>query len=172
MDADNKKRKSRFFPGFLLGLIVGGLAVVLTPSWWETLVPDSLFPQETVSGLVLQKDRESGRLLVKLETGEGVLLATFTERQDAIDLLVEAGDSVTLRVPRYEPFLTDPRLERVRKSDTSKEVPTSHPEETGAGAKRPEPDVPAEAPEPEAPSAAPQERESTTTTTTTPPSSR
>jgi hypothetical protein len=156
MDAENKKRKSRFVPGFLLGLVVGVLAVVLVPSWWESVVPDSLFPQETVAGRVLEKDRESGRLLVKLETSEGVLLATFTERQDAIDLLVEVGDSVTLRIARYEPFLTDPRLDRVRKSEAS---PHRAKDDTVAPREEPvspEPSMPAES--------------STTTTTTTAPS--
>jgi hypothetical protein len=164
MDAEKKKRKSRFFPGFLLGLIVGAVGAALAPSWWQSVVPDSWFPQGTVSGLVLQKDRESGRLLVKLSTGDGVLLATFTERQDAIDLLVEVGDTVTLRVTHYEPFLTDPRLDRVRKPDTAKEA-------TPAAAPREEtkPPEPPESAQPEAPPA-PEEPESTTTTTVMSPS--
>lgn len=164
METENKKRKNRFVPGFLLGLIVGGLAVVIAPSWWASLVPDSLFPQETVSGLVLQKDRESGQLLVKLETNEGVLLATFTERQDAIDLLIEVGDTVTLRVPRYEPFLTDPRLERVRKPEPSK-IPAPPPREE---TKSPESsELPQQAP-PAEPAESTPSTTTTTTTTTTP----
>ncbi len=158
MDAE-KKRKSRFLPGFLLGLISGTVGVVLAPSWWRSVVPDSLFPQGSVIGLVLQKDRESGSLLVKLATGEGVLLATFTERQDAIDLLVEVGDTVTLRVTHYEPFLTDPQLDRVRKPETAKEP-------TPAAAPREE-TKPSEPPESAQPEAPPAQAEPETTTTTT-----
>jgi hypothetical protein len=164
MDAENKKRKSRFFPGFVLGLVLGTVGAVLAPSWWQSIVPDSLFPQGTVSGLVLQKDRESGRLLVKLATGEGVLLATFTERQDAIDLLVELGDTVTLRVARYQPFLTDPRLDRVRKPETAKGTAPAR-EET-----KTKPSEPSESGQPSEPAAQEEPAESTTTTTTTIPS--
>jgi hypothetical protein len=160
MDAENKKRKSRFFPGFVLGLVLGTVGAVLAPSWWESVIPDSLFPQGTVSGLVLQKDRESGKLLVKLATGEGVLLATFTERQDAIDLLVEVGDTVTLRVARYQPFLTDPRLDRVRKPETAKGTEPAR-EQT-------KPSEPSESGQPSEPAAQEEPAESTTTTTTIP----
>jgi hypothetical protein len=162
MDGETKMRKSRFFPGLLLGLIVGALGAAVAPSWWQSIVPDALFPQGTIEGLVLGKDRESGRLLVKIETREGVLLATFTERQDATDLLVEVGDTATLRVSRYEPFLTDPRLARVRKPEASK-APEAPSREDATPS-------PSGAPERSAP-AAPSES-TTTTTTTTPSSSR
>ena len=120
------RRKSRFFLGFVLGLLAGAIAVAVTPSWWQSLVPDALFPSGSMESVVLGKSREEGRLLLKLETSDGVLLATFTERVDEIDLLVEVFDRVTLRVTRYEPFLADPRLDRVVKS----EYPTPTPETT------------------------------------------
>ncbi len=76
-----------------------------------------------MESLVLGKSREEGRLLLKLGTEGGVLLATFTEKVEEIDLLVEAGDQVTLRVAQYQPFLTDPGLDRVVKPETSGRLP-------------------------------------------------
>jgi hypothetical protein len=118
-----QKRRSRFFPGLLLGFIAGAVAVAVAPSWWQSLVPDVLFPGGSMEGLVLGKSREEDRLLLKLETEGGVLLATFTERVEEIDLLVENGGRVTLHVPQYQPFLTDPRLERVVKPEVSSPPP-------------------------------------------------
>jgi hypothetical protein len=120
------KRRSRFFPGLFLGLLAGAIAAVVAPSWWQTLVPDALFPGGAMESVVLGKSREEGRLLLKLETSGGVLLATFTARIEEIDLLVEVRDRVTLHVARYQPFLTDPRLDRVVKS----EAPAKNPETT------------------------------------------
>jgi len=118
-----QKRRSRFFPGFVLGLIAGAIAAAVAPSWWQALVPDGLFPGGAMESVVLGKSQEEGRLLLKLETGGGVLLATFTERLEEIDLLVEKGDRVTLRVAEYQPFLTDPRLDRVVKPEVKSAPP-------------------------------------------------
>ncbi len=117
------RRRSRFFLGFILGLLAGAIAAVVSPSWWQSLVPDALFPGGSMESVVLGKSREEGRLLLKLETGGGVLLATFTQRVEEIDLLVEKADRVTLRVARYEPFLTDPRLDRVVKPEVTSPPP-------------------------------------------------
>ena len=76
-----------------------------------------------MESVVLGKSREEGRLLLKLETERGVLLATFTERVEEIDLLVEKGDRVTLRVAQYQPFLTDPTLDRVVKPEVKSAPP-------------------------------------------------
>ena len=117
------KRRSRFFLGFTLGLLAGAVGVVVAPSWWKSLVPDSLFPGGSMESVVLGKSQEDGRLLLKLETEGGVLLATYTERVEEIDLLVEEGDRVTLRVAQYQPFLTDPRLDRVVKPEVENPPP-------------------------------------------------
>jgi hypothetical protein len=123
--ASEPKRRRRFFPGFVLGFIVGAIAAVVSPSWWQALVPGALFPAGSMESEVLGKSREGDRLLLKLETEGGVLLATFTKRVQEIDLLVETGDRVTLHVPRYEPFLTDPRLDRVIKPEAPVTTSTS-----------------------------------------------
>ena len=117
------KRRSRFFPGFFLGLIAGAIGVVVAPSWWQSLLPEALFPGGSMESVVLGKSQEEGRLLLKLETDGGVLLATFTERVEEIDLLVEEGARVTLGVAQYQPFLTDPRLDRVVKPEVVSKPP-------------------------------------------------
>ncbi|MGH9322003.1 MAG: hypothetical protein ACRD21_01045 [Vicinamibacteria bacterium] len=119
------RRKGRFFPGLVVGFFFGALAVALAPSWWRSQVPDALFPGGSMEGVVLAKSGENGKLLLKLETGEGSLLATFTERVDEIDLLIEKGDRITLRVARYQPFLIDPRLARVSKAESFEEAPAT-----------------------------------------------
>ena len=57
------KRRSRFFLGFFFGLLAGAVAVVVAPSWWQSLVPDSLFPRGSMESVVLGKSQEDGRLL-------------------------------------------------------------------------------------------------------------
>lgn len=122
---DNReKRKSRFFLGFVIGFMLGALGLAVAPQWWRSYVPEAFFPGGVVHGVVAEKSTDSKRLLLKLETSDGVLLATFTERLEEIDLLVEDGDEVSLRLPRYEPFVTDPRLERVRKPERKEEAGT------------------------------------------------
>lgn len=148
------KRKSRLFPGFVFGMIVGALLIVVGPKWWRSYVPDLLLPGGSVDGKVLEKSKEDGRLLLRIETNDGVLLATFTEQLEEIDLLVEKGDDVTLRVPRYEPFLTDPRLGRVRKG-------------SGAAPGEPSTTVPPTAPSMETPSESEEPEAATEPETTT-----
>jgi hypothetical protein len=106
-------------------LIAGAIGVIVAPSWWQSLVPDALFPGGAMESVVLGKSQEEGRLLLKLGTAGGVLLATFTERVEEIDLLVEEGDQVTLRVAQYQPFLTDPKLDRVVKPEVVSKPPES-----------------------------------------------
>ena len=57
------KRKSRFFPGLLLGFVAGAIAAAVSPSWWQSLVPDALFPGGVMESEVLGKSLEDGRLL-------------------------------------------------------------------------------------------------------------
>lgn len=115
MEDRERKRKSRFFPGVVVGFVLGGMTVLLAPGWLDALIPENLRPGNAIEGRVLDKSTESGRLLLKVETDQGVLLATFTDRQEEIDLLVEPNDRLALRLTRYEPFLENPRIERVRK---------------------------------------------------------
>jgi hypothetical protein len=149
-----RKRRSRFFSGLLIGLVLGWLGASLAPRSWQAYIPDAIRPGGLVDGEVVEKSTEDNRLLLKLLTDQGLVLATFTERTEEIDLLVEKGDTVTIRVQRYQPFLEDPPIERVRRPTTTetppppKEMPEAEPapggkmEEEASTTSAPESEVP------------------------------
>jgi hypothetical protein len=115
METAPARRGSHFFLFLLLGVVLGvaGTSVVhywLGPSLFSRFQDGSL-----IEGQVLDKAPEADRLLLKVETEHGVLLATFTQRQEAIALLVDRGDTITLGVREYQPFLEDPAIARVRR---------------------------------------------------------
>jgi hypothetical protein len=83
-----------------------------------------------LEGRILDKVLESDWLLLEVETEHGFLLATFTQMQKEIDLLVERGDTITLDVRDYRPTLEDPRIGKVRKPKTPIE-PEELPARTG-----------------------------------------
>ena len=71
---------------------------------------------ETLEGPVLGKREEEGRLLLTVDALQGAVLATFSERVAEINLLVDVGDTITLGVTGYEPFIDDPLFRGVRKA--------------------------------------------------------
>ena len=115
---------------FLLGLLLGLAAGLFLPPLVERhvgpAVPGFLGGgAEDVSGTVLAKRLDGERLLLTVETGRGALLATFTERVPEIDLLVSSGDTVRLRLPEYEPFVTDPRIQGIQKAEPAEGRPAA-----------------------------------------------
>ena len=110
-------KKTGVFPLFLLvlGVALGAAGATLVSRWADSGLLSPLRSGKGVEGRVLDKALESDRLLLKIESEHGVFLATFTERQAEIDLLVDPGDTVTLDAREYRPFLGDPTLARVRK---------------------------------------------------------
>lgn len=102
---------------FLLGLALGVAGALLAPRFLAPYLPAALRDGgELVEGEVLGKRLDGERLLLTVETPRGAVLATFRDKVAEIDLLVEAGDSVTLGLGRYRPFVNDPALEGVRKT--------------------------------------------------------
>ncbi len=65
---------------------------------------------------MLGKRMEEGRLLLTVNARQGAVLATFTERVSEIDLLVDVGDTISLGITAYEPFIDDPAFRGVRKA--------------------------------------------------------
>ncbi len=109
--------------GLIGGLVLGFLAAVVT----NLAAPDLLTPYteqllpadhtESVKGTVVKKQRESNRLLLTLSTPKGVLLATFTDKLDELDLLIGEGYVATIKLRTYSPFVHNPLVERVEAND-------------------------------------------------------
>ncbi len=118
--SDNGSRKSRRFTFFMVGLLLGVGGTLFLPPLIRPYLPDALLPRgEEVSGPVLGKQREApDRLLITLQAQQGAILATFTEQVAEIDLLVGVGDTVTLGVEEYQPFVENPRFEGIRKASS------------------------------------------------------
>lgn len=101
---------------FVVGLVLGAVAMLIGGPFIGRSLPQAVRgKQETVSGHVTAKRLDQDRLLLTVVTPEGATLATFTRRVNEIELLVEQGDTVTLAMPDYHPFLSDPEITRVMK---------------------------------------------------------
>jgi hypothetical protein len=112
-----------FLIGLLVGLIAGAIGGVLGSSHLQTYLPAALGggEGEAVEGTVVAKRLEGNRLLLTVDTPQGSVLATFRDKMSEIDLLVEEGDSLTLVLPKYEPFVEEAAIERVRKPEVPAE---------------------------------------------------
>ena len=116
---------------FLLGLLVGVAGALLAPRYLGDYLPGRLRGQdETIEGPVLGKRLEENRLLLTVQGQQGAVLATFRKQVAEIDLLVGVGDTVTLGVSQYEPFVEDPSFRGVRKIGVGS-LPESPTGETG-----------------------------------------
>ena len=109
---------------FLLGIAIGVGGAMIAPDMAGPYLPYlppafSVKKMETVEGEVVRKVREGDHLLLTVQTSQGTVLATFRKKVAEIDLLVQQGDALTLNLSRYEPFVNDPAIERVRKQDVA-----------------------------------------------------
>jgi hypothetical protein len=99
-------------------------AALLVPRYVTPHLPPALGGGlVTVEGNVLDKQRESGRLLLTLDSERGAMLATFRDRISELDLLVGPGDRVTLAMREFRPFVDGPRLVGVQKGEWEGRVP-------------------------------------------------
>lgn len=119
----------------LIGVALGVAAAILVPRYVAPHLPASLGGGlVTVEGEVLEKQRESGRLLLTLDSDRGAMLATFRDRVSELDLLVGSGDTVTLAMAEFRPFVEGPRLVGVKKGAWKGRVPAARDDDTaGAG---------------------------------------
>ncbi len=83
-------------------------------------------PSEHIEGQVVRKQRDGNRLLVKVTTAQGPMLVTFTQKVPDLDVLLDAGETVTLVIAGYATFIDDPILERVKEAAGTK-TPASPP---------------------------------------------
>ena len=63
---------------------------------------------QEVKGTVVRKQTDPNRLLLTISSKEGAILATFQKKIAEISLLVDEGDTITLAVKDYTPFVTAP----------------------------------------------------------------
>ena len=116
LEKDLKKgRGARRAPWFLAGLVLGIAGTVAVPRLLAPYLPDVFGGGEILSGPVLEEVREGDRLLLTIMTEPGALIASFTERVSEIAMLVAPGDTVTIAVDDYDPFVENPDFEGVRK---------------------------------------------------------
>jgi hypothetical protein len=106
---------------FIIGLALGIVGVMYGPEYLETYIP-SLGDMgggsgKPVEGKVVAKLPRADKLLITVSTSEGASLVTFDHKISEITLLVEEGDFITLKLTRYDPFINNPKIMRVRKSD-------------------------------------------------------
>jgi len=112
-------KTASIFLTLLVGVALGVGGTLFAPDVADPYLPDAIRVKkaETVDGEVVQKLREGERLRLTVQTTQGSVLATFKKKVPEIDLLVQQGDTVTLALGRYEPFVEDPAIERVRKQE-------------------------------------------------------
>lgn len=123
------------FSLFLLavGFALGFSAEYLVPDIIPTNIKMVEQKKVPVIGPVVSKERKKDSLLLTIDTDHGAMLATFNKKVDEINLLVSEGDTIELSPRRYEPFISNPKIKKVRKGrsgfQTSQaELPTLHPQ--------------------------------------------
>jgi hypothetical protein len=146
------EKKPRRFSFLLAGLVLGVVGTLFLPPLVRPYLPEGLRGSAvTVSGPVLAmqlEETQPPRLLLTVQAEQGALLATFTEQVAEINLLVDEGDTITLGVARYEPFVENPSFQGVVKGEgsaTLDPVQEGQPATEAGGADDAEADDPGEA---------------------------
>ncbi len=122
-----------FILTFIVGLGLGIGGAYFAPDLLGPYLPEMLQRRgELVQGEVVAKQEKMPWLLLTINTPQGAILATFRKKVDEITLLVEVGDQIELVLRKYEPFVEDPRIKRVRKGDGRVEMPPAAPVEEEA----------------------------------------
>ena len=119
----NMRTSSRFLP-FVVGLALGIAATIYLPGYARPYLPEWVLGKTVaVTGTVEAKQRKADVLLLTVATPEGVLLATFARKVDEISLLINEKDVIEFNLPKYMPFIDDPRIIRVVKEQPAAPAP-------------------------------------------------
>jgi hypothetical protein len=107
------------FLTLLVGIAFGVVGTLFAPDVAGPYLPEAFRGKkaEAIDGEVVRKLREAERLLLTVQTNQGAILVTFKKKVAEIDLLVQQGDTITLGLSRYEPFVDEPAIERVRRQE-------------------------------------------------------
>jgi hypothetical protein len=113
---------------FVFGLVLGILCTIYLPKYVRPYLPELLVGKETVvKGTVAAKERKGDVLLLTVNTPEGALLATFGKKADEVNLLINEKDEVDFILPKYMPFIDDPKIIRVMKERQAVPAPADAP---------------------------------------------
>jgi hypothetical protein len=127
----NTHKPSRTIP-FIFGLVLGILGMVFLPNYVRPYIPEWITGKTiVVKGTVAAKQKKENVLLLTVDTPEGVLLATFKKKVDEINLLINEKDVIEFTLPKYMPFIDDPKIIRVVKEQQAapEPAPEAKPEE-------------------------------------------
>ena len=117
-------RKQSGIVPFVFGLALGILCMIYLPKYVRPYLPESLVGKETVvKGTVKAKEKKGAVLLLTMNMPEGALLATFEKKVDEINLLINEKDEVYFILPKYMPFIDDPKIIRVVKEQQAVPAP-------------------------------------------------
>jgi hypothetical protein len=137
----NSKKPTIAVP-FFVGLVVGVLATVFLPGYVRPYLPQWVMGKTiVVKGTITAKQKKEKVLLLTVDTPEGVMLATFKKKVDEINLLINEKDTIDLTVPKYMPFIDDPKIVRVVKEQQAvpEPAPAARPREQGIKEGKPKP---------------------------------
>ncbi len=120
----NMHKPSRTVP-FVFGLVLGILGMIFLPDYVRPYIPEWVTGKApvVVKGTVTAKQKKENVLLLTVNTPEGVLLATFKKKVDEINLLVNEKDELEFTLPKYMPFIDDPKIIRVVKEQQPAPAP-------------------------------------------------
>jgi hypothetical protein len=112
----NTHKPSRMVP-FVFGLILGILGAIYLPDYVQPYIPEWVTGKAivVVKGTVTAKQKKENALLLTVDTPDGVLLASFKKKVDEINLLINEKDVIEFTLPKYMPFIEDPKIIRVVK---------------------------------------------------------
>ncbi len=116
-------KSSRMFL-FVFGLVLGIAGTIYLPNYVRSYLPEWAIGKATVvKGTVTAKQKKEKVLLLTVNTPEGALLATFNKKVDEISLLVNEKDIIEFTLPKYTPFVEDPKIIRITKEQQAAPEP-------------------------------------------------
>ncbi len=120
-------KQSRIVP-LVFGIILGILCMIYLPKYVRPYLPESIVGKEImVKGTVVAKEKRGDVLLLTVSTPEGALLATFKMKANDVNLLINEKDEIQFALPKYMPFIDDPKIIRVVKEQQAVPTPAEAP---------------------------------------------
>src|SRR5512143_3825829 len=108
----------------ILELILTVMGTIFLPGYVTPYLPSWVVGKTTVvKGTVMAKQKKDNVLLLTVNTPQGELLASFKKKVDEIGLLVNEKDVIEFTLPKYMPFIEDPKVIRVVKEPPAEPQP-------------------------------------------------